>query len=139
MCHHNALFPFALSEEFDVELWKAIISVAVQSEGFPKPEDEHEFHPERKWRFDLAWPSLMVAFEKEGMAPVGGKSRHTTRDGFAGDCEKYNAAQLAGWVIIRGTSRMIESGEVVDVLLEALNKSGRATTSTKEGTGDDTR
>lgn len=113
----------------DVEVWAAILSALAQSRGHPKPVAEYRFHPERMWRFDLAWPTLMVAFEKEGMARPGGKSRHATKDGYAKDCEKYNAAQLAGWVVIRGTARMIESGEAGVDLLAALElASGRAAT-----------
>jgi hypothetical protein len=105
-----------------VEVWKAILSAAAQAEGFGKPADEFVFHDRRKWRFDLAWPDVKVAFEKEGMAYVkpGSKSRHTTRDGYAGDCCKYNTAQIAGWVVIRATARQIESGVAADFLLAAL-------------------
>ena len=33
---------------------------------FPAWETEHRFHPKRKWRFDFAIPSKMIAFEFEG-------------------------------------------------------------------------
>jgi hypothetical protein len=31
------------------------------------------------------------------------KSRHTSVTGFTNDCEKYNAAQLLGWKVLRYT------------------------------------
>lgn len=109
----------------------ALLVCEVESAGYGSPEPEHAFHPDRKWRFDLAWPAYRVAFEREGMPKRGGgKSRHTTPEGYVGDIEKYNAAQILGWVVIRGTGHMIEDGRAVRDLLAAL--SGRATT-TPEG------
>lgn len=63
---------------------------------------EHRFHPDRKWRFDWALPAVKVAVEYEGIHSA--KSRHTTKKGYAGDVEKYNAATADGWRIIRATS-----------------------------------
>jgi len=60
---------------------------------------EHKFHEERKWRFDIAIPSLKIAIEYEGI--MSRKSRHTTVTGYAKDCEKYNAATIAGWRVLR--------------------------------------
>lgn len=56
---------------------------------------EHRFHSERKWRFDFAWPDQKVALEIEGWG------RHQTFDGYRKDCEKYNAATLLGWRVLR--------------------------------------
>lgn len=63
---------------------------------------EHRFDKDRKWRFDWALPAVKVAVEYEGIHSA--KSRHTTKKGYAGDVEKYNAATAAGWRIIRATS-----------------------------------
>ena len=60
---------------------------------------EHKFHEERKWRFDIAIPSLKIAIEYEGI--MSRKSRHTTVTGYTKDCEKYNAATIAGWRVLR--------------------------------------
>ena len=62
---------------------------------------EHRFHPTRKWRADIAIPSLNVLVEFEGI--ISSKSRHTTVTGFTNDCEKYNQAQLTGWKVLRYT------------------------------------
>ncbi len=56
---------------------------------------ELQFHPERKWRFDFAWPGAMLALELEGVG------RHQTFVGYRADCEKYNAATLRGWRVLR--------------------------------------
>lgn len=96
----------------------ALIAAAVVKAGYPEPEWEFRFHPERKWRFDLAWPELKVAFEREGSSWTGG--RHTTGTGYRNDCKKYNAAAVMGYAVIRGTTDMIRSGLALEQLLEAL-------------------
>lgn len=63
---------------------------------------EFMFHPTRKWRFDFAIPSLKIAAEYEGLMST--KSRHTTITGFTGDTEKYNAAVIHGWKVLRYTA-----------------------------------
>jgi len=60
---------------------------------------EHRFHETRQWRFDIAIPSLKIAIEYEGI--MSRKSRHTTVTGYTKDCEKYNAATIAGWRVLR--------------------------------------
>lgn len=63
---------------------------------------EHMFHGERKWRFDWALPDLKVAIEFEGI--ISEKSRHTTIVGYTGDAEKYSAAAILGWKVLRYTA-----------------------------------
>ena len=96
----------------------ALMSAAANDAGYGEPEWEYRFHESRRWRFDLAWPTLRVAFEREGGTWQG--SRHTSGKGFRADCEKYNEAAVAGWVVIRGTVDMIRSGLALDHLLAAL-------------------
>lgn len=98
----------------------AVLVAEVRQAGFADPVPEHHFHPERKWRFDLAWPAVKVAFEREGLAPGGKAGRHNRTTGFVEDIEKYNAAQVLGWCVIRGTGKQIENGYVVRQLIEAL-------------------
>ena len=71
----------------------------------PPAVQEFKFNPDRRWRFDFAWPEQKVAVEIEGGVWSGG--RHTRGAGFIGDCEKYNAAVLSGWRIFRFTSKHI--------------------------------
>jgi hypothetical protein len=68
---------------------------------------EHKFHPTRRWRFDIAIPSLKLAIEYEGVYG-GGKSRHTSTTGYTGDCDKYNEAQILGWKVIRFTAKNVK-------------------------------
>jgi len=68
---------------------------------------EFKFHPTRKWKFDLAIPSHNIAIEYEGINSA--KSRHTTITGYTGDCEKYNAAVMNGWRVLRYTAMNIKN------------------------------
>lgn len=84
-----------------------------------KPEREYRFHPSRKWRFDFAWPDVKLALEVEG-GTAAGKGRHSHGDGFVRDCQKYNAAALLGWRVLRFTTSMVKSGEAIDTIRAAL-------------------
>lgn len=66
-------------------------------------ETEYKFHPTRKWRFDWAIKSAMVAIEYEGVFG-GGASRHTNAMGYSKDTLKYNAAGELGWTVLRYTA-----------------------------------
>jgi hypothetical protein len=79
--------------------------------GLPEPVEEHRFHPRRMWRFDLAWPAVMVACEVDG--GVFSKSRHTTGKGFTEDCCKLNEAALLGWRVLRVTPEQVRTGEAL--------------------------
>ena len=88
--------------------------------GLPQPEREFTFHKKRKWRFDLAWPTLLIAVEVEGGIWSGG--RHVRGEGYEADCEKYNEAQLSGWMVLRFTPGMIKRGEAGGVIEKAIRR-----------------
>jgi len=90
---------------------------------------EHKFHEARRWRFDFAWPSLMLAVEVEGGTWV--KGRHTRGSGYAGDAEKYNEAALRGWMVLRGSGDMVKDGS----LLRAVRAAVEAKRSELDGSG----
>jgi len=92
---------------------------------------EHKFHDKRKWRFDYAIPGNKIGIEIEGgttgnvvtcnhcRQKVGRKlksgkyvfiregGRHNSIKGYEKDCEKYNAAAVLGWRLLRYTTNMI--------------------------------
>jgi len=79
------------------------------------PVREFRFSKTRRWRFDFAFPTEKVAVEVEGVTKYGGArkiGRHQTPKGMAADCEKYNAAVLLGWRVLRYTQ-----DQIVDQLL----------------------
>jgi hypothetical protein len=56
----------------------------------------------RKFRFDWAAPSLKISWEYEGI--FSKQSRHTNKQGYSKDVEKYNLGTAAGWRIFRYTA-----------------------------------
>ena len=91
--------------------------------SLPAPEREYRFHPSRRWRFDFAWPTKKIALEVEGGIYAGG--RHTRGSGFQKDAEKYNAAALAGWRVLRVTARDVKRGVALSLIERALREEGR--------------
>lgn len=65
--------------------------------------EEYRFSQKRKFRFDIAILELKVAIEYEGL--FAAKSRHTTSAGYTRDADKYNLAQLEGWMVLRYTAQ----------------------------------
>lgn len=84
----------------------------------PIPVREYRFALPRKWRFDFAWPELLLAVEVEGGGYIGG--RHTRGKGLENDCEKYAEALCLGWRVLRVTPKQVISGEAIAWLEKLL-------------------
>jgi hypothetical protein len=69
---------------------------------------EYRFHPDRKWRFDYAWPGLKIAIEYDGIMQrtVG----HNSLGGILRDSEKINEAQRLGWRVFRANAKNVGDG-----------------------------
>lgn len=101
-----------------------VLALQIKVAGLPEPVREYRFWPKRRYRFDFAWPGYRiddrpVAVEVEGGIYV--KGRHTRPSGYENDCRKYSHASILGWVLIRVTPSMIDSGEALEMLQEALD------------------
>ncbi len=83
-------------------------------------EREYVFAPPRKWRFDFAWPSEKIAVEVEGAVWANG--RHNRPSGFIADLEKYNAAALNGWRVLRFSTECVISGKAIKMIEAILNE-----------------
>lgn len=94
--------------------------VLAQLVGFPDPATELLFHPKRKWRFDYAWPTRMIAIEVHGGIHSGG--RHTRGRGFVEDRAKMNEATLLGWTVIEVTPEHIKNGQLRAWLLKVFDQ-----------------
>lgn len=79
---------------------------------------EFRFHAVRRWRFDLAWPWIRVAFELQGGGFTSG--RHTRGSGLAKDCEKFSAAAADNWLVLMATHQQAKSAEFVDLLIRTI-------------------
>ncbi|HZN51043.1 MAG TPA: hypothetical protein VFD81_10440 [Methylomirabilota bacterium] len=94
--------------------------------ALPIPTREYLFAaPDRKWRFDLAWPDHQLALEFEGLVfptqprwqdgPAEHRlsGRHASVTGFLADLEKYGDAFARGWSVLRATHKQVEIGMVL--------------------------
>ena len=99
--------------------WEELLARQIAVARLPPPVREHRFHPKRKWRFDFAWPPRLLAVEVEG-GIFKRVSRHSRGMGFVQDTDKYNAALLLGWRVLRFTHIQIRNGEALHTIREAL-------------------
>lgn len=88
------------------------------SNRLPRPRREYRFCPDRRWRFDFAWPEQKVALEVQGGQWV--KGRHVRGKGFERDCEKFSAAAILGWRVLPVTTDMVNDGRALRWLEQAL-------------------
>jgi very-short-patch-repair endonuclease len=88
---------------------------------YSEPVRQHKFHPERKWRFDFAWPDLKVAVEIHGGGFVRGG--HNRGRGMMNDCEKIRAAHAMGWIVMPVASVELDErpAQVMEDIIDALN------------------
>lgn len=94
-------------------------------ESRPAPQSEYRFATaiNRKWRFDFAWPALMVAVEIDGgVTRRRAFGRHVRADGFINDAEKLNWAAAQGWIVLRYTSADLDArpAQVVETVQQIL-------------------
>ena len=97
-----------------------IVLAWMKEQGIPKPELEFHFHTTRKWRFDFSWTvPRLVALEVEG--GVWTRGRHGRGSGIVKDIEKYNAAALDGWLVLRVLPKDLCTETTATMLRMALN------------------
>lgn len=102
------------SSPLEAKLWMQILA-----EKLPKPIPEYKFCKERQFRFDFAFIDKKIAIECEGGIWLP-RSRHLSPLGYSRDVKKYNLATLLGWKLLRFTKDMIDSGEAIEIIKEAL-------------------
>lgn len=91
----------------------------IRAVGLGEPVREFLIVEGRKWRADFAWPLSGLLVECEGGLFRG---RHTSADGYSRDMEKYNAASLAGFVVLRFGAKEIRGGEAIKTLERFFGK-----------------
>lgn len=91
-------------------------------------EQQYRFHPERKWRFDFAFPDELVAVELDGgiFAAENGQvaGKHARGAGRLKDYEKRNAAAELGWLVLCYGPPQVRSGEAA-IQIERLVRARR--------------
>ena len=105
------------------------LPIWLREHGITEPRAEYQFHAKRRWRFDFAWPEWRVALEIEGgvfgYRTATGKRQagaHRSVQGVLRDIEKYNAAALAGWRVLRVLPSTLYTEETVALLKSALGE-----------------
>lgn len=91
-----------IPNEFEAKLARELKTLKIDF------EQEFEFHQVRKWRADFHLVGKKILVEVEGGIWSGG--RHTRGKGYIGDMEKYNAATMMGFQVIRFSTDQVKSG-----------------------------
>jgi hypothetical protein len=87
-------------------------------------EREFVFAPPRKWRADWRVKNTRILVEYEGGLFADNKIGHANVGGILRDIEKYNAAAIAGWIVIRVTPKFIPNGQALKWVEDALRTIG---------------
>lgn len=86
--------------------------------GLPPGVPQFRFVDGRQFRFDRAWPDRMVAVEVQG--GIWSQNGHGRGSIIARDCAKLSLAAALGWRVLPLTKEMIEDGQAVDLIAQAL-------------------
>lgn len=111
------------AEERDILLGKLAALIVDKTGLLATPE--HRFHPGRQWRLDLAWPSLKVGLEVQGLL-FQGKGKHVAGIRVLGDLEKANQAGLDGWLVIYCSTKQLQEKATVQRILDAMEAQRQA-------------
>ena len=111
-----------ITKTFRFDMSTPLFLKLLAANRLPEPTSEHRFDTARRWRFDFAFIAHKVALEVEGGIFTGG--RHTRGKGFLNDMEKYNAAALQGWRVLRVTPSTLCTSATFDMLKVALGDVG---------------
>ena len=83
----------------------------------PRPIREYHFDQQgtdgRGWKFDLAWPSLMIAVEVDGMV-------HRIKGRYKADIPRSQAAFMAGWRVLRVSPTDVENGRALELIRQSV-------------------
>ena len=99
----------ASREKLETEL-----ALQLRAAKLPEPTREYRFHPDRKWRFDFAWPDRMFAVEIQGGTYSSG--RHSRGVGITRDLEKLGQAMLLGWTVYCCDTVLVSRGDALRII-----------------------
>ena len=105
-----------VSNEFEAKLARELKALKIDF------EQEFEFHQARKWRADFHLVGKKILVEVEGGIWSGG--RHIRGKGYLGDMEKYNAATMTGFQVIRFSTDQVKSGHAIQQIVKMVGDLG---------------
>lgn len=82
------------------------------------PEREYVFARPRRYRWDFAFVARKIAVEIDGA--IWTQGRHTRGAGVESDMRKANLGVSLGWRIYRFSPAMVNNGEAINAIKEAL-------------------
>jgi len=80
----------------------------------------YRFHDGRRWKFDIANPRLRIACEYQGGLFMQRKGGHQTVKGMRRDWEKFNEAQMMGWIVLLFGPDETRTGNAVHMVERAV-------------------
>lgn len=92
--------------------------VRLERAGLPLGETQYPVVVGRQFRFDRCWPNQRVAVEVQGGVWIAGA--HSRGSGVQRDCLKLSMAAAVGWRVLPISRAMIESGEAIALIRQAL-------------------
>lgn len=110
-------YPFEASV---VGLYKQAILIRSRVQPRELMDCEYRFHPVRKWRFDIAIPSIKLAIEYHGGLFMTRRGGHQSVKGTRNDWEKLNEAQILGWLVLQFGPDETRTGTAMQVIERAI-------------------
>jgi hypothetical protein len=80
----------------------------------PELTKEYRFHPHRRWRLDYYHAPTRTGIELHG--GVWSEGRHVRGNGFLGDLDKMNAAQMQGLVVLQLGTGQVDHQHVTEII-----------------------
>jgi len=98
----------------DEQLRAKLFVQLCKQRGLPEPELEYQIVPDRKYRWDFAWPLWRVTLECNGGVWSGGA--HGRGSGILRDYEKANLAAVRDWLCLYCTPDQLCTPETLTML-----------------------
>jgi very-short-patch-repair endonuclease len=93
--------------------------------GGPPLTKEYKFSAARRWRADYCHEDSRTLIELEGGIYSGG--RHSRAAGFKADCDKYNAAAMLGYTVLRLGTGQVDAAHVAEIADYVRRQMGEVT------------
>lgn len=100
-----------INPQFTLQIWRR--------SGLIGAVAEHQFHPDRKWRFDFAFIKQKVAIEVQGGIFMR-RGGHNTGMALRREHEKRNAAAVLCWRILYCEPREVCTLEFINTIRAAV-------------------